>query len=385
MSQTQQGGPYPQSVATEEVINFGLGQPSPSLLPLNLIARGANQLAGEDPLLLQYGRGSGPRPFLEALAGFLTAGYGSTVTADDLAVTAGTSMALGLVSQILARSGDRVVCGDPTYFLAHGVFASQGLRAVGVPVDDGGLDTDALEALLDSDGPIAFVYCIPSFQNPSGTCLRPERARRLVELAERYDFVIVADEPYLLLPFEAAPPCLMSYDEGRGRVLSLGTFSKILAPGLRLGWIHAHPALIARFLNHGVLRSGGSLNPIVTRIVQTTLEDGSLTENISMLRQVLKNRSIRLSRALDAAGLRHQPPRGGYFTWVDLGMGADSTSLLEHCRTQHGVAFCPGERCAVSEELRRYVRLSFAFYTEEELEEGVDRLVQGLRGSETGK
>src|SRR5690606_15343547 len=102
-----------------------------------------------------------------------------------------------------------------------------------------------------------FVYCMPSFHNPMGVCLAPERARRLVELAERHDFVVVADEPYVMLGFDPTPPpCMMRYDEGRGRVLSLGTFSKILGPGLRLGWVHAAEPLVERWSGHGALRSG---------------------------------------------------------------------------------------------------------------------------------
>jgi len=283
------------------------------------------------------------------------------------------------VSQVLAGAGDRVLCGDPTYFLAHGIFATHRLNVEGVPVDDEGLDVEALEKRLE-EGPVAFVYCIPSFQNPRGVSLSAERARRLVELAERHEFTIVADEPYNLLHFGPQPTCLMAYDEGRGRVLSLGSFSKILGPGLRLGWIHAAPPLRQRFLSHGTIRSGGCLNPLVARIVQGPLEDGTLVRHVTHLRDVLGARSSRLSKALDEAGLAHQRPQGGYFTWVDMGEGTDTAELLERAKADFGVGFCPGQRCAVDADLRRFLRLSFAFYDEDELVSGVDRLTRAATG-----
>jgi len=374
MTQTTQGGPFPQTPATEAVINLGLGQPSPSLLPMaEVAAAAAEQLAEAEPLLLQYGRGPGYDAFLEDLARFLTEEYGHPVQAEELAVTGGTSMALALVSQLLGGAGDRVLCGDPTYFLAHGIFATHRLNIEGVPVDEHGLDVDVLEKKLE-EGPVAFVYCIPTFQNPRGVCLSAERARRLVALAEAHDFIIVADEPYNLLYFDERPTCLMAHDEGRGRVLSLGTFSKILGPGLRLGWVHAAPALRQRFLSHGSLRSGGCLNPLVARIVHGPLAGGMLTRHVASLREVLGRRARRLSDALEAAGMPHGRPRGGYFTWVDLGAGADTTVMLDRAQDEHGVGYCPGQRCAVDADLRRYLRLSFAFYDEDELASGVRRI-----------
>ncbi len=376
MTQTTQGGPYPQTPATPDVINFGLGQPSPSLLPMAEVAAAATeQLVEAGPLLLQYGRGPGYEAFLEALAGFLTEGYGHAVRPDELAVTGGTSMALALVSQLLGGAGDRVLCGDPTYFLAHGIFATHRLAIEGVPVDDEGLDVDALEAKL-AEGPVAFVYCIPTFQNPRGVCLSDARAARLIDLAERHDFIVVADEPYNLLHFGARPTCLMAHDHGRGRVLSLGSFSKILGPGLRLGWVHCAPPLRQRFLSHGAIRSGGCLNPLVARIVHGPMADGTLTRHVAGLREVLGRRAQRLSAALDGAGLPHHRPEGGYFTWVDLGEGADTTALLERAKDELGVGYCPGQRCAVDADLRRYLRLAFAFYDEAELARGVERLAR---------
>lgn len=384
MTLTTQTGQYPQTAAGPEAINLGLGQPSPSLLPLALVhdAAAARLGAGADPLVLQYGAIAGPESVRHALAGVLTRRYRHPVSAGQLLVTGGISSALAFASQIFARAGQTVVCSDPTYFLAKGIFESQGLPVVGVPVDQGGMQVDALEQRLAAGLRPAFVYCMPSFHNPAGVCLEPARARRLVELAERYDFLVVADEPYVMLHFgEAPPPCMMVYDEGRGRVLSLGSFSKILGPGLRLGWVHASEALIERFSQHGALRSGGGLNPVVASIVEGVIESGGLDRNIEHLRAVLGGRAQVLWQALQRwlPACEVEEPRGGYFVWVPLPAGMDATVLQERGDAA-GVRFTPGSRCAVERDLRGFVRLSFAFYEAAELELGVQRLAGLLLG-----
>lgn len=373
---TTQGGRYVQTSAPDGVINLGLGQPSPRLLPMATFAEaGAAQLRPDaDPLILQYGTLPGYRDFRASLAAYLGEEYGDPVAPEQLLVTGGTSSALTLVSEVFAGPGDVVVSGDPTYFLAHGVFRSAKLEVVGVPVDGAGLDVDALAAKLDAGLRPAFVYCIPAFQNPTSVSLAPERARRLVALAEAHDFIVVADEPYVALRWaEARPGSLTRYDRGRGRVLSLGSFSKLLAPGLRLGWAHGAPALVERLSHHGALRSGGCLNPVIANLVHHVIDSGALARNVASLREVYTTRSRALSAALRAQlpAARFDAPSGGYFCWVDLGPEVDAAALLARASA---VRFIPGSRCAVERDLSRYVRLSFSFYEPHELEAGVAAL-----------
>lgn len=371
-----QDSPFVQTKTAPGVINLGLGQPSPSLLPLAEIGAAACEQLGQgrDPLVLQYGAMLGYEQFRVALAGFLSREYAMTVSADDLLVTGGISTALSLVCDVFAEPGATVVCEDPTYFHARNIFASAGLELRGLPVDGEGLRVELLAAELEAGLRPAFVYCIPVFQNPCGVSLSAGRARALIELAERFDFTIVADEPYASLYYgKERPGSLLRHDRGRGRVLSLGSFSKILAPGLRLGWAHGAQPLISRLAQHGAIRSGGCLNPVIANIVHHTLDSGFLDRHVAELRRVLGERS----RALSASIRAHLPtatftrPAGGYFCWLELGEGVDSSALLERPAQ---VAFIPGSRCAISADLSRFVRLSFAFYERDELEEGVRRL-----------
>lgn len=378
MPLTAQGGRFVQTSAAPGVINLALGQPSPRLLPIAAIAEAAAaQLhASADPLILQYGALLGYEGFRVALARLLSDEYAQLVTADALMVTGGISSALTLVSEVFGRPGATVVCEDPTYFLACGVFASAGLTVEGVPVDAGGLDVDALAQRLEDGLRPALVYCIPAFQNPSGVCLEPERARRLLELAETYDFLVIADEPYVLLHYgDQRPGSLTRYDDDRGRVLSLGSFSKLLGPGLRLGWAHGAPRLIERLSQHGALRSGGCLNPVIAHIVHHTIDSGFLAAHVGELRAVFGERSRTLCAALRERipEARFIAPQGGYFCWVEL--GGDAAALLDRAED---LRFLPGSRCVPDRKPDRkldgFARLSFSFYEADELREGVDRL-----------
>ncbi len=385
MTLTHQSGSFIQTSTDTSVINLGLGQPSPSLLPLSLIHDAASTALGPgaDRLLLQYGSIRGPRDFLRLLASFLEQPASPQVDESQLLVTGGTSIALDMVSQVLAKPGDTVVCGDPTYFLAKGIFRDRGLQIRGIPVDHDGLQIDHLESALEDGIRPAIVYCIPSFQNPRGVELCPKRAERLVDLAQYFGFIVIADDPYTHLAFDGrVRSSMMDHDRGRGRVVSLGTFSKILGPGLRLGWAHAAPSLIERFSQYGPLRSGGGQNPVIATLVGATLENGSLQTHISRLRSTLKRRCDALAQSLrdELPHCRFLRPNGGYFLWLDLGQGVHAHRLSESARAC-GVTFTPGIRCGMdypSPAHRHHARLSFAFYEVDELRDAVGRLARAI-------
>jgi DNA-binding transcriptional MocR family regulator len=229
-------------------INFGVGQPSADLLPVDLVRTASESfLARAQPFDLNYGVPRGDARFLESLAAFLSANYGSAATADDLFVTGGNSQAMDMVSTVFAKPGDTVFVEEPSYFLAFQIFRDHGLNIVGIPMDESGPRIEALEQALTMHSP-AFLYTIPSFHNPTGHSSSASRRQDIVRLARKHKFLIVADEPYQLLHYFDKPPPAYGTMTDSGVVISLGSFSKILAPAMRLGWIQTSNAHIEKLL-----------------------------------------------------------------------------------------------------------------------------------------
>ena len=363
-----------------DLIHFGVGQPGFDLLPLDLMERAAVHRLGQgEPALLQYGMEAGGDHFRQVLADFLSRRYGTAVSPDYLFTTNGISQALDLLCTLLTQPGDTIFVEEPTYFLALDIFRDHHLRIVTIPINNDGLIIEALEEKLKTGKPV-FLYTIPTFQNPSGTTLSLERRQRLVKLSQTYGFYVLADEVYHLLGYTAVPPQPLFHISDSDQIISLGSFSKILAPGLRLGWIEAAPLLLERLAASGLLQSGGGLNPFTSEIVRSLLEQGWQDEFLAKLRTIYQSRAAALSQALrhylpDVA--QFTEPDGGFFIWVKLLQVADTAVLLEQLRPFH-VAYHPGSKFSAQGSLRQYLRLSFAFYDEAVLEEGVRRLQAGL-------
>ena len=357
-------------------INLGIGQPSADLLPVDLV-RQASQLFFENaqPFELNYGVMQGDERFLDSLAGFLSEGYGATATTNELFVTGGNSQGLDLVSVVFAEPGDTVFVEEPSYFLAFQIFRDHGLNIVGIPVDDDGLCVDTLERELQSHK-AAFLYTIPSYHNPGGQCTSEERRRRVVELAEKHDFLIVADEVYQLLYYNGAPPPAYGTMTASNKVVSLGSFSKILAPGLRLGWIQTSEELRSRILTGGFVNSGGSINHISSLIVRQAIDNGSLNSHIEELRCVYRGRVAAMDDALHehfdsiAVWLR---PDGGYFFWLRFDASVDTAALREKARALEA-GFQGGAVFSSKGDFGNYLRLCFAHYNEDDIREGIARL-----------
>ena len=361
-----------------EMIDFGVGQPSLSLLPLAALQQAAAHRLGQgDPSLLQYGAEQGDGYFRLALAQFLSEGYGMPVEADHLFITAGASQALDLICTRFTQPSDTIFVEEPTYFLALRIFADYRLNIVSLPMDDDGLIVEALEEKLAQTKP-AFVYTIPTFHNPSAHTLSTARRERLVSLSQQHNFLIVADEVYHFLNYTTTPPPPMARYTETGTILSVGSFSKILGPGLRLGWVLAVPPLLDRLIHSGLLESGGGLNPFTSGVVHSMLELGLQHEHLTHLKTVYHQRSATLSAALRQrlpASVVFTEPEGGFFIWVRLPEEVNTQALLAEAR-RYNVSFQPGVKFSSGPGLSNYLRLSFAYYEIEELLEGVSRLAQ---------
>ena len=364
-----------QSPTSPDVIDLGLGDPPTSLLPLDLIRESAyTQLSLDDNSILQYGAEQGNGYFRLALANFLTQHYGFDVPSENLFITNGISKALDLICTLFTQAGDTIFVEEPTYFLALKIFADHRLQVVPIETDENGLLIETLQKKLTVYKP-KLLYTIPAHQNPSGRTLSQERRTRLVELSRQSDFLILADEVYQLLSYSGKPPTSFGAYTEIENVISLGSFSKILAPGLRLGWLQAHPNKINRLITCGLLDSGGGLNPFTSAIVHGIVESGNLERHI--------NRLIAIYRArlnfMDSSLRKHLPqitysvPQGGYFFWAKLPEGTDSSDLRQKAK-DFKVDIRQGMLFSSQNELKNYMRLCFVFHEEDKIEEGIVRL-----------
>ena len=361
------------------IIDLGWGHPSPYLHPLNDIKKASDRLFSQgDRDSLQYGASQGYGPFLESLAKFLNdqPGYQVETHPQELFLTAGASQGLDLACTLFAKSGDLVFVEEPTYFVIEKIFREHNLDVVGVPTDEDGMIVSDLRDKLESGMRPKFVYVIPTFQNPTGFSLSESRREELLVLAEEYDFFIFADEVYQLIYFDAPPlPPMRAFDQ-YNRVLSFGSFSKILAPGLRTGWIHAAEETVAKFTSSALAFSGGGFNQFGSVLIKHVIDLGLLKKNTNLLRKVYSDRSRLMGDALlkeFGSSLTYTCPKGGFYYWIQFPEGFDTQKFLSECEDQ-GVSYRPGNAFSESGKFARYLRLTFTLYEEAEIKEGVSRL-----------
>jgi 2-aminoadipate transaminase len=362
------------------MIDLGQGDPPFSLLPLELLRQSAERCFAEnDPSFLQYGAEQGDGRLRLALADFLSQGYGFPVAIETLFISNGISGALDLLCTLFARAGETVFVEEPSYFLALRIFADHNLQVVSIATDEQGLLIEDLRDKLGSFQP-RFLYLIPTFQNPTGSTLSDERRRQVVELSRERGFLVLADEVYHFLSYSGKPPRPFAAHTAAESVISLGSFSKILAPGLRLGWIQAHPAIISRLAGCGLLDSGGGLNPFASAMVRGVLETGGLEQNIARLTEIYRSSANVMAEALShhLPGATYSLPEGGYFFWVKLPGGIDSLELRGRARGAR-VDFRPGALFSSRGGLHDFLRLCFIYYGPDEIEEGLRRLGECAR------
>ena len=366
------------------VIDLGWGHPSSRLHPIEAIRMASERLLGsDDSAALQYGATQGFGPFLESLAGFLSRqpAYDISVDPRHLFLTAGASQGLDLACTLYAPPGSTVVVEEPTYFVIEKIFRERNLNIVGVPTDSHGMLVSELENLLLGGLKPCLVYIIPTFQNPTGLCLSQDRRTQLIALANKFDFHILADEVYQLIYFDELPPKpLLSFDQGN-RVISFGSFSKILAPGLRTGWIHAAPEIIKRFSDAALTFSGGGFNHYSSALIREVIDLGLLDTHVSVLREEYSVRSDAMHQTLQiyfGKEIEYLPPTGGYYFWLTFPEWLDSDRLLASAE-EAGVSYRPGNAFSESGKFSRQMRLAYTLFEVEDLKEGISRLYEAYR------
>ncbi|MFE0473987.1 PLP-dependent aminotransferase family protein [Streptomyces sp. NPDC058947] len=366
--------------ARPEVINFAGGLPAPELFDAEGIADSYRAVLAEQPArALQYSTTEGDPALRAALAARTTA-RGLPTGPDDLLVTTGSQQALSLLATALLEPGDTVLVENPCYLAALQAFGFAGARIVPVPGDEHGLDPEALEELVVRERP-KLLYTVPTFQNPTGRTLPADRRAAVAAVAARRGLWIVEDDPYGELRYEGERlPWIASRPGAEDRTVLLGSFSKVMAPGLRLGWLRA-PAELRRAC--AVAKQAADLHtPTVNQLAAARyLADHDLDAHVRRVAGVYRARRDAMLAGLAGAlpeGSAWERPEGGMFLWARLPEPYDTTALLPRV-VRHDVAYVPGAPFHAGRPDRRTLRLCFVTQTPEEIGEGLRRLGEGLR------
>ncbi|MCS6939152.1 MAG: PLP-dependent aminotransferase family protein [Roseiflexaceae bacterium] len=377
--------PVVQIVRRPGILDLGWGHPDPALLPVAALQRAtATALERYGADALTYGAERGPGPLIEWICARLAQTDARAPDPVDVIITAGASQALDLLCTLWTTPGDTVLVESPTYHLAVRILRDHPLELAAVPSDADGVDVDALEALLARlarrGKQARMLYFVPTHHNPTGSCMSLERRRALATVAAEHGVLLVEDDVYRELSYDdPAPPSVWSIAPP-GTVARIGSFSKSLAPGLRLGYVTSHASLAQRLIGSGLLDSGGGLNPFVALTVAEVCTAGDFDATVARLRAAYRERRNALAKGLHdylPAGCRFVVPGGGFFQWVELPEGIDAGELLPRAE-QSGVSYLPGSRFYLDEPRRNTLRLAFSLYSPDQLVEAAQRLGEAI-------
>ncbi len=328
---------------------------------------------------LEYGERSGYAPLRDTIAHIMTS-QGLQARPDNILITAGSQQALALVSQLLLKPGDIVLVESPTYAGALDLFRALRFKVIGIPTDEHGMQVERLEKLLQQHHP-KLIYTIPNFQNPTGACLSSQRRRQLIALADRYNVPILEDDFVGDLRYEGrAQPALKALDPG-GRVIYISTFSKMLMPGLRVGFLVAEGPIYASLVNYKRVDDLATSN-LTQRALEAFVTVGRYQAHLRRSCGVYRKRRDAMMFAIKRylpAGVHADPPQGGLFVWLRLPDNLSSEKLLPLACAE-GVAFAPGSSFfPEGSEGKCYMRLNFVTQLPEDIEEGIKRLRKATR------
>ena len=370
------------------IISFAGGFPDSAMFDVEGIQAAVDQALREEPgAALQYGATEGYNPLREQLAAFMAGKGVADLAPEQLIVTTGSQQALDLLGKTLINPGDKVIVEGPTFLATIQCFRLYGADLVSAPVDGDGVQVDRLEALIAEHRP-KFVYLIPTFGNPSGAMLSAERRRRVLELAVQYQTLIVEDDPYGDLYFgEAPPPSLLALSQSvpgsRELLAHCGSLSKVLSPGLRVGWMIAPGALLAKATMCKQF-SDAHTSTFAQATAAQYLKAGRMPATLAHVRSVYAARAQAMGEALRqhlGEAVSFVAPRGGLFVWARLtgaGGGLQDGDVLAKRAIENGVAFVPGAPFFAANPDRATFRLSFATADADRIREGVARLATAL-------
>lgn len=363
----------------KEVISLAAGTPATDLLPAEMInSIFADGLLNARQSALSYSPVEGLHSLRRGIAARMRK-RGVAVDAQHILILSGSTQGIGLIGRFLLNPGDEVVVEVPTYLGAIQAFRALGARVIGVPIDSDGIRTDLLESILARHRP-RLIYTLPTFQNPTGVVMSPERRRRLLLLAKRYQTPILEDDPYGELYFEGKQPQPLKALDTGGQVLYLGTYSKVLAPGLRVAWLAAPEVMIERLSLHKQIFDLNT-TAIGQWVVSEILQRNLLDDHLVMLRRSYQRKRDLMLQAISAhwpKEVRVNSPGGGFHLWCRLPGDMRARTLLREAANEQ-VAFAIGEPFHIDGGGQQNFRLSFAYPAEGHIEEGVRRIGETMK------
>lgn len=369
------------------MISFAGGLPSPELFPAEEMKEVVNDVLDKEPnIALQYGPTEGDKRFIRFLANWMGTKEGAEINEKNILIVSGSQQALDLIGKIFIDPGDPVIVGLPSYLGAIQAFIANRAKLLGVPVDNQGMDVEKVEQILKDYAAkgrkIKFVYIVPDFQNPSGVTMSLERRQKLLELCYQYETIVFEDAPYRDLRFEGESLPMVSVMDKKGYGFSLHTFSKILFPGTRLGWVVANKAIMDKLV---MAKQATDLctSPFCQSVVYEYCRRGLLDPHIKRIVKVYRKKRNRMLQALQTympqeKELYWTEPKGGLFLWLSLPKQIDTEVLFPKAVAKK-VAYIVGSAFHCDQSGKNTIRLNFSFPDEDQIDEGIKRLAEVIK------
>lgn len=365
----------------KDMISFAAGLPDPELYPLEDLRKAADEmLIKEGATAFAYGLTKGYGPLLDFLTDRMNNRENVACTKDNICILSGSQQGLGLAAMMFIDEGDVVITENPSYLGAINSFRPYGAEFVGVDTDDDGIVIEDLERALAENPRTKLIYVIPNFQNPTGKAWSLERRERFMEVVSKYDVAVVEDNPYGDLRFKGEPlPHLRSLDK-KGQVIYLGSFSKILSPGMRVAWACASPEVASAI--EELKETNDLQSPELTQMLTYYyLQLFDLEEHIREIQVVYKERCelmVEMIQKYFPPEIKYTDPEGGMFLWLELPEGLDSDEILNDALAA-GIAYIPGESFFSFEGVKNTIRMNFTMVKDEQIREGIQTLGEVFR------
>ncbi len=360
-------------------IPLSAGNPAPDAFPVDDVRKITAEILNDEPVLaLQYGITEGYAPLRDELTALCKSRYGIGTEDDSLIVVSGATQIMSLASQSLLNYGDVVICEEPSFIGALNCYRSFGAKLVGIPNESDGMNMEILEQKLKEEKNVKFIYTIPNFQNPSGTTMSFEKRKKLYELAKKYEVLILEDNPYGDLRVAGEDVAAIKSFDNDGIVIYSGSFSKIIAPGIRVGYVLANKEIISK-LTVAKQTQDVHTTMLSQLIVYRWLKAGKLDGHVEKIREIYRRKLNLMCDTMDeylSPYLKFERPEGGLFVWAKLNEGIDMLTFVKKASAA-GVSVVPGNAFLVDMDAPcDYIRLNFSTPSDEGIVEGIKLLAK---------